>query len=146
MYQALALPPVDPDLLAGISQALARLCHSQAVALSQLLSSGIAVSLGESRTSSAALREPSLDDESLLFNLLLLASFLPADGDLFTALKEIQNAGLRPSAFTAGRGRTARQLRQALTLQQVDESLEEFWFGLIGVAPHFPRLTAILFT
>ena len=142
VYQALILPPTNPELFEAVARQLATLCHSQAQELKKLLTGTAAMSVGQKVAASAMAPEPSPDDESFLFNLLLFATYLPADEGLFAALKELFDAGLQPNAFTAGMGRTPRQLRQALTVHQVDESLESFWFGLLGEPSPLLRLTA----
>ncbi len=144
VYQALALPPVDPEILEGAARLLAPLCHAQAAALRRMSTSALAIAGGGGRAvpTNAPGQAPSPSEEALLFNLLLFASFLPTNGDLFSALQALLEAGLRPEAFTAGMGRSARQLRQALIVHQTDETLEGYWLGLMGEPPRLSRLPA----
>jgi hypothetical protein len=132
VYQALALPPVDLDLVQGVTRAVAALCHAQAATFRQTLEQTPAASATRERAVPPSGGEPSLHEESYLFNLLLFASLVPTNAELFAALQELLAAGRRPAAFTTGMDRTARQLRQALTVHQVDETLQGFWFDLIG--------------
>ena len=140
VYRALALPPVDPVFVDGVARALAALCHSQAEILGQSPEQASVVSA--SQQGPVPSPEPTLDSEILLFNILLLATLLPTNRALNLALKEFIALSLQSAALTSGHGRVARQLRKALILQQIDESLEGFWFDLIGETPAPHRLSS----
>lgn len=115
---------------------LTTLCSEQALMLRNYLSMGTAnVVNGQSvtvGTTGARNISDFLNDDSYLFNLFLFASYLPAQDSLFLALIGFHKVGLTTTVLASGRGgRAARQLRQALTFQQVDSRLEEYWLGLI---------------
>jgi tetratricopeptide (TPR) repeat protein len=141
IYQALILPPVDPRLLDRVIRAVAVLCEMQAAELRAGLGA-ITIASQDTIQLRRVGQVPAIADELFLYNLLLFASFLPADPAVFAALKDIRDAGLPSSTVTTGMGRAARQLRQALTVHQVDESLKEFWFALIGDPEPHHRLSA----
>ncbi len=113
--RAVSLPPYDPDLPRELAPLTATLCMRRAAALEQAL-----------RASGRL-----LDDEAYVFNLLLFASYLPAEEALFRALKTFHAVGLRAGALFTGAGRSGRQLRQALIYQQADDSLEDHWLALM---------------
>lgn len=70
-------------------------------------------------------------DESFTYNLLLLASWLPRDAELFAALYPYHASKPALSLLVAGFGRGARQLRRALCNQQTDARLQDYWLSLL---------------
>ena len=132
VHRAVSLPPYDPELPRKLAGLTAKLCENRAQALEEALEVSNqrivgSVEVVDVGTSHSAL----LDDETYVFNLLLFASYLPAVESLFRALMRFHEVGLRLGALLSGSGRAGRQLRQALTYQQVDDTLEDFWSALI---------------
>ncbi len=115
LHHAVSLPLFDPALPKELTLLAATLCAQKAASLEDAL-----------RASS-----PLLDDETYVFNLLLFASYLPAEERLFTALKSLHQAGMHAGPLLGSGNRAGRQLRQTLTYQQADDSLEEYWLVLI---------------
>ncbi len=114
VHRAVSLPPYEPALPKELARLAATLCAQRAASLEEAL-----------RASS-----PLIDDEAYVFNLFLLVSYLPATEPLFAALKSFHQVGLLAGPLGAS-SRAGRQLRQALTYQQADDTLEEFWLALI---------------
>ena len=134
LHQALSLPPFVPELPTHLAALLAMLCRERALILSDLLKRTELASMAVGAQGPVAVVPTAtvlLDDEPYVFNLFLFASYLPAHDNLFAALKEFHQIGLHTAVLLIGGGRAARQLRRALTYQQVDSSLEEQWFSLI---------------
>ena len=59
-------------------------------------------------------------------------TYLPHE-DLFEALYGFHTGGLNIPVVLSNQGRAARQLRRALTYQQYDNRLEEYWLSLITI-------------
>jgi hypothetical protein len=72
-----------------------------------------------------------LQEEDLLYNSFLFASYLPADEILFQALIDFEFWSAEARNQFADWHVTGRQLRHALVYQQVDPFLEEFWLQSI---------------
>ena len=134
LHRALSLPPIQPELPAHLAALLAILCFRRAQILAEDLevSKLASASAAVTRAGAAGGTSPDLlDDEPYVFNLFLFATYLPPNDRLFEALKVFYQIGLNTKVLLSGGGRAARQLRQALTFQQVDASMEEHWLGLI---------------
>ncbi|WP_165741704.1 hypothetical protein, partial [Candidatus Thiosymbion oneisti] len=112
IIQALELPPYDADLTRHVG----RLCTDSA----RLWLERLAEQKGQAA-----------GDEPSVYNLLLLASWLPKDTELFEALYAYHISKFAPSLLAAGSGRGARQLRRALCNQQTDTRLQDYWLSLL---------------
>jgi len=132
IIQALELPPYDTGLTHGIG----RLGADSAKRWLER----IEAQNGRETTWSAtahAIREPppatvsGPDDEPFVYNLLLLASWLPRDAALFEALYACHISDVTLTVLAAGRGRGVRQLRRALCNQQTDIRLKDYWLSLL---------------
>ena len=78
-----------------------------------------------------------LGDEFYVYNLFLFASYLPRNPDLFKSLKNCFQSGLKTNDY----GNIRRQLRQALTYQQTDQSFEEKWLSYFeNIPPNLVQL------
>lgn len=123
VHRALSLPPYDPALPDALAGLTASLCAQRARELREDLEV--------------------MDDEIYVFNLLLFASYLPPNAELFDALLDLHEVGPRIEVLAHGTGRVARQLRQALTYQQTDDRLANHWTSLIDqAAGRLGRLTS----
>ena len=134
IYHALCLTPFNPDLVTQLAELLAVLCRQLSESQARVLSAQAAATAGsasiEVATSTGA---GLLDDEGYVFNLFLFASYLPPHEDLFEALYGFHTGGLNIPVVLSNQGRAARQLRRALTYQQYDNRLEEYWLSLITI-------------
>ncbi len=134
LHRALTFPPFDPRLQDPLGSLVAPLCTERAdQMLSDLRNSeGVVAAVGGAVAAVVGQEQDRmLDDEAYVFNLLLFASLLPPNPELFSALLSFNEVGLRTGVLSRGAGRAARQLRQALIFQQTDDRLEPYWLGLI---------------
>jgi|GEM_PF-1227562 len=72
-----------------------------------------------------------LDDERYICNLFLLASRLQRHPDLFDGLHRFYEIGLKTHVLLRCHNRAALHLRDALSEQQHDRTLEGYWLGLL---------------
>ncbi|MEE8523176.1 MAG: hypothetical protein V3T72_04535, partial [Thermoanaerobaculia bacterium] len=96
LHRALSMPPYDPGLGEKLTGLTAELTEHRVEALAgSLEASSRLVSASTETVTVASPAEELLEDELYVFNLLLLASWLPAAEPLFHALKEFHRVGLR---------------------------------------------------
>jgi len=131
LYRALTLQPFNPNAAKKLAGLISTLCTRRAQLLQQAVETRLKMVAGDTISVTIGADRHFLDDEIYVFNMFLFASYLPADKELFESLRFFQEVGLRTGVLMSGYGRAGRQLRQSLTYQQVDASLESHWFGIL---------------
>ncbi|MGZ8184311.1 MAG: hypothetical protein ACXWT1_20395 [Methylobacter sp.] len=113
-----------------IARLLAKLLHQKADSLECRLAAMEGAAMAGS--SAQVFSSSYLEDEIYVYNLFLLASRLPRDEQLFGGLKRFYDMGftLNVLATTTG-NRVGYQLRRALTEQQTDLSLRDYFLDLL---------------
>ncbi|MBF0151630.1 MAG: hypothetical protein HQL84_16545, partial [Magnetococcales bacterium] len=133
MIQALSGAP--PEIPGQLAELMARLCHQKADELEQTLSLSLSM-VGDNAPCSpetGGFVADQLPDETFLFNLFLLASFLPRTKSLFDALARFHGEEPRLNLFASGMGRSPRQFNEALVRQQTDDRFAQRWLNQLKI-------------
>ncbi len=124
VYQAMSFDGLDRELANSLAALTAGLVDNAATAIETGWAGGSehdAVNI--------------IGDGLQLFNIFLLASYLPANSKLFQSLKDYY---LTESQFDILAGdfiRIRAQMRQAIVTQQIDDSFEHVWFDVLKRDP-----------
>jgi hypothetical protein len=132
LFRALSAPSFDRILAAKLSGLLGRLLSDH---LDKIKQDSWYTNCGtqESDTQSRNLNRMILwQEEDLLYNSFLFASYLPADKTLFYVLIAFQSWAMEAKNPFGDWHITGRQLKHALVYQQVDPFVKELWLSIIN--------------
>jgi hypothetical protein len=134
------MPPYDGGLTRRVTHLCTRLLEQRFAELLRQSELGQSWAAGGGAVVAARAAPPAeLDDEPYVYNLMLLASRLPRTAETFEVLYRFHQHGFALAVLATGGGRSLRQLRRALSNQQTDARLKDYWLSrLAGAVPDAP--------